>query len=136
MNIVYAPGCWDLLHVGHVNFLATAKGFGDRLIVGVPSDGVIEEDKGRPPIITLRHRLTMVQELKCVDAAVPYYHLEFLTHIDYFRPDVFAVGEFWGTEARHIEAEELIAEYGGRIVRIPYSSDESTTRIIERIRST
>lgn len=134
MKVVYAPGCWDLLHVGHVAFLKRAKALGDRLIVGVPSDSVVLEDKGKLPIITLTSRMEMLASLRCVDRVASYHKLDFMSHLREFRPDVLAVGEFWGRERRHKDAELYMGSNGGAVVTIPYTQEESTTQIIERIR--
>lgn len=133
MQIVYAPGCFDLLHTGHVTFLERAKGLGDRLIVGVPSDDVVKEDKGKPPIICLEQRVGMLRALKCVDVVVPYYALEFLTHIYHFKPSIFVVGSQWGNLRRHKDAEEALRTLRIRIIKMPYTDSISTTIIKERI---
>src|SRR5688500_14515982 len=116
-QIVYAPGCWDLLHVGHVRFLERAAALGDALVVGVPADAVVRIDKGRDPVIPLAQRLEVVSALRCVTLALPYHQLAFLPHIQALRPAVLAVGD-WGTAPRHVEAQEYVESYGGRLVRI------------------
>jgi cytidyltransferase-like protein len=70
-RIVFATGCFDLFHLGHLQFLEQAKSLGDRLIVGVNTDERIIDYKGTPPIYPLHHRLRMVAALSCVDVAVP-----------------------------------------------------------------
>lgn len=133
MQVVYIPGVWDMLHVGHLTILERAKAFGDVLIVGVPSAEVIIQDKGRPPIIALDHRLRMLNALRCVDAALPYYQLEFLTHLRMLQPDVFIAGETWGHDQRHLDAEAWLRENHKRFVQLPYTQDESSTAIKQRI---
>ena len=135
MLLVYIPGVWDLLHVGHLTILERARALGDRLVVGVPSDEVVVQDKGESPIIPLSHRLRMLSALRCVDVAMPYYRLEFLTHLRMFRPDILAVGETWGREARHEKAEEWIRRAGGRVVVLPYTHGTSSTDIKNRIKA-
>lgn len=135
MQVVYIPGVWDLLHVGHVTILERAKAFGDTLIVGVPSDDVVTQDKGQPPTITLDHRIRMLNALRCVDVAIPYYKLEFMTHLRMLRPDVFIAGETWGTDVRHRDAEAWLRENQKRFVQLPYSSVESSTSIKLRIKN-
>lgn len=130
---VYIPGCWDLLHVGHLAVLERARALGDSLTVGVAADEVIREDKGRPPVIPLGQRLRLLRSLRCVDAAEPYYRLEFLTHLEAFAPDILAVGATWGTEQRHRDAEEWVRWHGGRLVILPYTENVSTTEIKRRI---
>lgn len=132
-TIGYIPGVWDLLHVGHVQILELAKVLCDRLIVGVPSDFVVEADKGKLPIIPLHDRMRMLAALKPVDVVVSYYKLEFLTHLEAFQPHILVVGETWGEEERHTEAEAWMHNRGGRIVRLPYYRGESTTAIKQRV---
>lgn len=133
MQIVYIPGVWDLLHVGHLTILERAKALGDRLVVGVPSDGVVKEDKGTTPVIRLEDRLRMLAALRCVDVAIPYYRLEFLAHLRMIQPDILAVGEAWGHDRRHAEAEQWIMQHRRRVVRLPYYEGESCTDIRERV---
>lgn len=130
MQIVYAPGCWDLLHVGHVNFLERASKFG-HLIVGVASDQCIIEDKGKPPIIPLVDRIKMLSSLRCVSMAVPYYRLEFISHLSCYKPNVLAVGVQWGTQERHVNAEKWCEENGAKKLILQYTEGVSTTRIRE-----
>lgn len=129
MLIVYIPGVWDLLHVGHVAILERAAAFGDRLVVGVPHDEIVRQDKGELPIIPLEDRMRMLQSLKCVDIAIPYVHLEFLSHLQSINPDIVAVGSTWGKEQRHIDAEAWIEKNGKRFIKIPYTAGISTTHI-------
>src|SRR5687768_11865908 len=96
MITVYTPGVWDLLHIGHVFFLQTARTLGGQLVVGVASDNVVWEDKGRLPIIHERDRRYIISSLKCVATAAIYYNLDFLPHLKVWEPQILAVGEFWG----------------------------------------
>ena len=128
-TIVYIPGVWDLLHVGHVRVLRRARALGDRLVVGVPSDDVVEEDKGKQPVIPLEHRVEMLESLACVDTAWPYYDLGFLRHLELLRPDILAVGETWGVAPRHRDAERWVKKNGVRLVKLPYTTGVSTTSI-------
>ena len=132
-TIVYIPGCWDLLHVGHVAILEKAKAAGDILIVGVPTDEVVLEDKKCLPIITCVQRIRMLEALKCVDMALPYDKLEFLTALRKYDVDILVIGEQWGKAKRHMEAVAYIKEKGGKIVQFPYSKEISTTEIKKKI---
>jgi cytidyltransferase-like protein len=136
MIVVYIPGVWDLLHVGHITVLERAAALGDVLVVGVPTDSVVLQDKGSLPIIPLDDRILMLKSLWCVDVAVPYYRLDFLTHLSTIRPDILAVGETWGNERRHQTAEAWIETHGRRFVKLPYTLGESATAIKERCRAT
>lgn len=135
MRIVYAPGVWDLLHVGHVRFLQRAAALGDQLIVGVPADAIVEEDKGELPIIPLEQRVEMLQSLKCVTIVAPYYRLEFVSHLDMFRPNVMAVGDTWGRAHRHYGAEAWCNANSCRFMKLSYTQGVSTTAIKEKVKS-
>lgn len=131
--IGYIPGIWDMLHVGHLNILKRAKSVCDVLIVGVPTDEVVTEDKGRPPVIPMCQRCKMLAALKCVDVAIPYYELEFLTALRKYDVDVLIVGEDWGNQKRHSDAEAFVRRKGGRVVQFPYTKEYSSTKIKERV---
>lgn len=132
--ITYIPGVWDLLHVGHLQILERAKSLGDKLVVGVPSDEVVKEDKGEYPIITLDQRIYMLKSLRFVDVVIPYYHLEFLTHLNLICPDILAVGETWGQEQRHKHANQWVEDNNKRMVRLPYDASISTSKIKRTIK--
>ena len=136
MTTVYMPGLWDLLHVGHVRALKRAKSLGHSLVVGVPSDEVVKEDKGRYPIIPLKHRLEMVRSLEVVDWAYVYTELGFLAHLNQLRPQILAVGSTWGSEQRHKDAEEWVETHQRKKVVIPYCDETSTTEICKKVLET
>lgn len=129
MIIVYTPGVWDLLHVGHVRFLEAARRLGDRLVVGVPTDEVVVEDKGCPPVIPHCDRVEMVRSLRCVDVVLPYFQLEFLNHLRMVDPDIIVLGSTWGSEPRHKELEVWVSQNNRRIIMLPRTHGISTTLI-------
>lgn len=133
MVVVYMPGVFDLLHIGHVRAIEQASKLGNRLIVGVPSDGVVRDDKGQLPIITLNDRAEMLQSLRAVSVVAPYFTLDFVPHLERFQPQILAVGSTWGQDARHVAAERWAVRHGARLVKIPYYDGESTTSIKKRI---
>lgn len=129
MQLVYIPGVWDLLHVGHVTILRRAAALGDRLVVGCPSDEVVHQDKGRNPVVPLEQRMYMLDSLQSVDVVLPYYKLEFITHLEMLHPNILAVGETWGHAVRHLAAEAWMKHRGGRIIKLPYTQGISTTQL-------
>ena len=131
--LVYMPGVWDLLHVGHVTILEKAKGLGDILVVGVPSDEVVILDKAQEPIIPCEQRCRMLEALKCVDWTVIYYGLDFMPKIQMLQPDVLVIGATWGKMKRHTDAVEWMERHGGQVVQFDYSSGVSSTLIKERV---
>jgi len=129
MQIGYIPGVWDLLHVGHVAILTRAHSLCDRLVVGVPSDEVVYEDKKKYPTIKLDARIKMLESLRCVDVVLPYFEFEFITHLTLVHPDLLIVGSTWGKECRHIDAENWCRENNCRLVKLPYTRGISSTAI-------
>lgn len=134
MKTVYIPGCWDLLHLGHVRVLEAARQLGTFLVVGVAGDDAIKQDKGHLPIIPQEQRVYLVASLRCVDVASIYSDLSFIPHLCYFHPQILAVGEQWGKEKRHKNAERWAAENNCEIVTLPYTHGISTSEIIKRIK--
>lgn len=136
MKTALTFGCWDLLHAGHVHFLLRARMRGDRLVVGVASDEVVRQDKGRLPVIGLENRAYLLKALRCVSLVEPYYELEFLTLLNRHRPDVLVVGEEWGIEPRHMDALAWMEQNvgWGHVVRLPRMAGISTSDIVRRIK--
>lgn len=135
MQVIYFPGVWDLLHVGHVRALEYAKHSGkDRyLIVGVPSDEVVKLDKGDPPIIADHERCEMIRALKCVNDVIMYHELDFIRELEARRPGYLAISEkTWGEEERHKRAEEWLKQNGSKLLRVPYSDCISSTDVKNR----
>lgn len=133
--IVYIPGCWDLLHVGHLNILQWAKALGDILIVGVESDELIEKEKGCAPIIKCAERVRMLEALKCVDAAVPFYAFAYDQIVGDLAASVFIIGTHHKGE-RFDKVEEFLRPRGGKVIRFPSKTENvSDTIIKERIRN-
>lgn len=132
-KVVCIFGVWDLLHVGHIEALERARLLGDRLVVGVPADSVVVEDKGSPPIIDCLSRARMLQAVRFVDEVVIYKTLSFLPVLEEVEPDILAVGSPWGHAERHIAAERWVVDRGGRVVPIPRLESVSTSWIKERV---
>lgn len=135
MLVGYAPGVWDLFHVGHLAFLQKARSQCDRLIVGVASDRVVFEDKVKYPIIPEEDRREIVGALEVVDVAIVYPVFDFIPELLCYLPDILFVGEFWGGARRHERAEAWMSTRG-QVIRIPYTQRVSTTQLIEQIRET
>ncbi len=127
--IGYAPGAYDLFHVGHLNILKHAKSQCDYLIAGVVSDEMLELTKGITPVIPLAERLEIVSHISYVDEAIA----EVLPNkLDTWRQvgfDVFFKGDDWrGTEkGRRLEQE--FAAVGVEVVYFPYTAHTSSTRL-------
>ena len=92
-RVVFTNGCFDILHVGHVSYLAEAKALGDILVVGVNSDASIRTLKGpERPINPIEHRLTMLAALKSVDWVIEFEEDTPIALLDALKPDVLVKG--------------------------------------------
>lgn len=131
-KIVFTNGCFDILHVGHVRYLAEARSRGDILIVGLNSDASVSLIKGaRRPIVRQHHRAEVLASLACVDHIVIFEEPDPLRLIQTLKPDILVKGEDWETDA--IIGAEDVRSRGGEIVRISFVEETSTTAIIQTI---
>lgn len=132
--IVFTNGVYDILHPGHVRYLAAARREGDALIVGVNSDRSVRANKGPSrPINPEAERAEVVAALGCVDAAVVFDEDTPHAIISAVMPDVLVKGADW--PADQIVGRDIVESRGGRVVRMPVESGHSSTRVIERIKN-
>ena len=94
-TIVYAGGCFDLFHVGHLNLFQRARTFGDILIAGVSTDELVQSYKATRPVISLIDRLRIIESLKCVDIVVVQDKLADVELLKKLAVDVFITGSDW-----------------------------------------
>ena len=129
---VFTNGCFDIMHVGHVRYLADARSEGDLLVVGLNSDASVRIIKGdKRPIVRQNHRAEVLASLGCVDFIVIFDEPDPLKMIQTLKPDVLVKGEDWTEDA--IVGAEFVKSQGGKIVRISFIEESSTTAIIEKI---
>jgi D-glycero-beta-D-manno-heptose 1-phosphate adenylyltransferase len=132
--VVFTNGVFDLLHPGHVRYLQAARREGDALIIGLNSDPSVRAIKGPARPITPDHeRAEILAALQCVDAVVVFDEKDPLHLIRHLRPHVLVKGADWALDA--IIGADLVQAEGGRVVRIPLAEGQSTSAIIERIRT-
>ena len=131
-KIVFTNGCFDILHVGHVRYLAGARSQGDLLIVGLNSDASVHLIKGdKRPIVPQGARAEILASLASVDYVVFFEEPDPLRLIQAIKPDVLVKGEDWAPDA--IIGAEDVKSRGGKVVRISFVEDASSTDIIQTI---
>ena len=131
-KIVFTNGCFDILHVGHVRYLSAARSEGDLLVIGLNSDVSVRSIKGgKRPIVTQDQRAEVLASLEFVDYVVFFDEPEPLLLIETLKPDVLVKGEDW-TEGNIVGAD-FVKSKGGKVVRIKFVDETSTSGIIEKI---
>jgi len=133
-RIVFTNGVFDLLHPGHVDILATARGLGDALVVGVNTDASVRRLKGPSrPVRTELDRAVVLAALECVDAVVLFDEDTPLNVIRALTPDVLVKGGDYTVET--VVGSQDVLDRGGDVVIIPLTPGHSTTGTVERMRS-
>jgi rfaE bifunctional protein nucleotidyltransferase chain/domain len=131
-KIVFTNGCFDILHAGHVRYLAAAKSAGQILVVGLNSDESVKKIKGRKrPIVGQVQRAEVLAGLGCVDYVTIFDAPDPLELIEILKPDVLVKGADW--QEQDIIGADVVKKNGGKVVRIPITDDVSTSSIIKRI---
>jgi len=131
-RVVFTNGCFDLLHPGHVHYLAEARTLGDALIVGLNSDRSVRLLKGEGrPILQEAERAEVISALEAVDFVVVFDEDTPRELIVRLLPDVLVKGGDWPLD--QIIGREEVEAAGGEVVSLPYVEGSSTSEIIERI---
>ncbi len=132
--IVFTNGCFDILHRGHVTYLAQAKSLGKSLVVGVNSDASVKRlGKGADrPVNPLEDRMSMLAALECVDLVTWFDEDTPLKLVLQCRPDVLVKGGDW--KPGEIVGGREVEGWGGSVRSIPFLHERSTTSLLERIR--
>ncbi len=132
--LVFTNGVFDVLHRGHVSYLARARSLGAALLVALNGDASARRlgKGGDRPVNTLQDRLAVVAALEFVDAVTWFDEDTPLALIQACRPEILAKGGDWPRE-RIVGAEDVLAR-GGRVESIPFEHERSTTELLKRIR--
>ncbi|MGB7033399.1 MAG: adenylyltransferase/cytidyltransferase family protein [Syntrophobacteria bacterium] len=133
-RVVFANGCFDLIHIGHIHLLQQAREQGDCLVVAVNSDSSVRQIKepGRP-VVPEGQRAEVVAALGCVDWVTIFAEPDPLVLIRLLKPDVLVKGTDW-SEEEIVGAPDVI-EAGGQVLRIPLVPEISTSVMVERMHS-
>ena len=132
-RIVFTNGCFDLLHAGHVRYLARARSFGDCLVLGLNTDASVRRLKGPSrPINREEDRAEVVGALRSVDYVVLFGEETAETLIAEVRPAVYVKGGDYTLET--LPEAKIVQSYGGRVEFVDMVEGRSTTKVIERIR--
>ena len=131
-RIVLANGCFDVLHVGHVRYLAGARELGDILVVGINSDEQVAIQKGPGrPVLPATERAEIVAALESVTYVTIFEEPTVEQLLLTLKPDVHAKGTDYTTES--VPERDVVRSYGGQVAIVGDPKDHSTTEIIARV---
>lgn len=135
LRIVFTNGCYDILHPGHVDLLARAHTFGDKLLLALNSDDSVRRQGKGPdrPLNTFESRAFVAVHLRSVDLVTRFDEDTPLELIKRVHPDVLIKGGDWPIET--IVGGTFVAGYGGTVLSLPLVHGYSTTRLLKHIRS-
>lgn len=133
-KIILTNGCFDIVHAGHIRYLAGAKELGGFLIVGLNSDAQVRSLKGNGrPFIDEQERAEMIAAIRFVDAVTIFEEPTVNELIDAIKPDVHAKGTDYTTDT--VPERERVRSYGGQVAIVGDPKDHSSTDLIEAVRS-
>ncbi len=141
-KVVFTNGCFDILHKGHVEYLAQAADLGDYLVVGINSDASVQEQgKGEDrPVNKIQARATLLAALGFVDAVIEFDSQTPLSLIENVLPDVLVKGADYNPSETDVNAKgyivgrEAVLENGGEVKVIDLVAGYSTTNIINKLK--
>jgi rfaE bifunctional protein nucleotidyltransferase chain/domain len=133
-KVVFTNGCFDILHLGHIEYLEKARNEGDKLIIGLNTDKSVTMLKGPDrPIVNEESRGRLLAALEFVDAVTYFEELTPYELIKEVVPDILVKGKDYKKE--EIVGYDIVTTFGGKVVTIEFVGDYSTTKIIEKIQN-
>jgi rfaE bifunctional protein nucleotidyltransferase chain/domain len=132
--VVATNGCFDILHVGHVHYLAAARKLGDVLVVGLNGDDSVRQLKGEGrPVNCERDRAEVLAALESVDYVTIFPDKRAINFLRAAQPAVYAKGGDYSADTLDPEERAVLDEFGTRIEIIPFEKGYSTSELLTRI---
>lgn len=129
-------GCFDILHVGHIRYLHSARMEGDLLLVGLNGDESIRQLKGEGrPVNPESDRALLLAALECVDAVCIFPEKRATRFLSQSKPDIYVKGGDYTLETLDPDERITVESAEGRIVFIPFVNNRSTSNLINKIRT-
>lgn len=134
LEVVFTNGCFDLVHYGHLYYLAEAAGLGHKLVVALNSDASIKKLKGQNrPIQEKKSRLHLMACLQFVDLVVEFEQDTPLDLITLLQPDILVKGGDW--KAEEIVGSKIVLDLGGKVQSLAFVEGYSTTKLEDKIKA-
>jgi len=133
-KLVVTNGCFDILHLGHVTYLESARNFGDSLLVGVNDDDATRQLKGAGrPVNPEADRAAVLAALASVDGVCVFADKTAIKFLSAARPDIYVKGGDYTLETLDQDERRAVEQTGGKIVIIPFVPGKSTTALLKKI---
>jgi D-glycero-beta-D-manno-heptose 1-phosphate adenylyltransferase len=134
LKVVFSNGCFDLVHRGHVEYLANARAKGDRLVLGLNTDASVRRIKGDlRPVVDEQSRSFLMAAFEFVDIVILFDEDTPYELIKSLQPDVLVKGDDY--KATEIVGHDVVKNRGGEVITIPLVEGFSTTKLIEKIKN-
>jgi D-glycero-beta-D-manno-heptose 1-phosphate adenylyltransferase len=133
-KLVVTNGCFDILHLGHVTYLETARNFGDVLLIGVNSDSAVRGLKGAGrPVNSEMDRASVLAALQSVDGVCIFTDPTATKFLAAAQPDIYVKGGDYTLDTLNQDERRAVESAGGKIVLVPFVPGKSTTALLEKI---
>ena len=133
-KLVVTNGCFDLLHLGHVTYLETARNLGDVLLIGLNSDSAVNQLKGPGrPVNVEGDRAAVLAALESVSGVCLFHESTATRFLAHAQPDIYVKGGDYTLDTINQEERRTVERLGGRIVIIPFVPGKSTTALLKKI---
>lgn len=130
--VVFTNGCFDILHAGHVRYLAEAKKLGDILVIGLNNDASVHQLKGEGrPVNSAQDRAEVLAGLRSVDHVVIFAEDTAEELVRQLQPDIYVKGGDYSLD--RLPEASIVAAYGGRTVLVPMVEGRSTSNVIRKL---
>jgi rfaE bifunctional protein nucleotidyltransferase chain/domain len=133
-KLVVTNGCFDILHLGHVTYLETARNFGDALLLGVNGDTAVQSLKGPGrPVNSQTDRALVLAALQSVDGVCIFTDATATKFLTAAQPDIYVKGGDYTLDTLNQDERRAVESAGGTIVLVPFVPGKSTTGLLEKI---
>jgi rfaE bifunctional protein nucleotidyltransferase chain/domain len=133
-KLVVTNGCFDILHLGHVTYLETARNLGDALLVGMNSDAAVQELKGPGrPVNSEGDRAAVLAALESVDGVCLFAERAATRFLELAEPDIYVKGGDYTLETLNQQEREAVEKVNAKIFIIPFVPGKSTTALLQKI---
>lgn len=133
-RLVVTNGCFDVLHLGHVTYLETARNLGDMLLVGLSGDSSVQQLKGpNRPVNNQQDRAGVLAALESVNGVCIFSEKTATRFLSLAQPDIYVKGGDYTLETLNQEERRTVESAGGKIILLPFVPGKSTTALLEKI---